>query len=158
MVHTISLGSSLFVLWLLLSGHYEPFTTILGALSCAFVVWIAHRMDVVDREAHPIHLSWRILVYWPWLLWEIVKANIDTARIILTPRLPIRPRVIEVTATQSDEVGLTIYGNSITLTPGTVTIDIIGDQMEVHSLADVFAEGLESGEMDRRVTALEGKR
>lgn len=156
MVRTISLTAALFVLWLLLSGHYEPLIIIFGLLSCAFVAWVAYRMDVVDHEGHPIHLTWRAVTYWLWLLWQIVKSNIDVARIILNPRLPIKPQVVWVKASQIDDLGHVIYGNSITLTPGTVTIDVVGDQIEVHALADQFAEDLKTGDMDRRVTEMEG--
>lgn len=130
---------------------------ILGALSCVLVGWIAHRMDVADREGHPIHLTWRALLYWPWLLWEIAKSNIQVARIIMDRRLPISPRVIWVKASQPDELGHVIYGNSITLTPGTVSIDVKDHQIEVHALAEVFAADLETGDMDRRVTGMEGQ-
>lgn len=156
MVRTISLTVALFVLWLLLSGHYEPLIIILGILSCCFVAWVAYRMDLVDREGHPIHLTWRAAIYWPWLLWQIVKSNIDVARIILNPRLPIQRQIVWVKATQIDDLGHVIYGNSITLTPGTVTIDVVDDQIEVHALADQFADDLKSGDMDRRVTEMEG--
>ena len=156
MGRAISLTLVLFVVWLLLSGHYDTLTTSLGLVSCAFVAWVAHRMDVVDHEGHPIHLTWRALLYWPWLIWEIAKANVDVARIILNPRLPIRPQIIWVKASQIDDLGYAIYGNSITLTPGTVTIDVVEGNMEVHALSDYFADGLRSGEMDRRATEMEG--
>lgn len=156
MVRTISLTVALFVLWLLLSGHYEPLIVILGLLSCVFVAWVAHRMDVVDREGHPIHLTWRAATYWPWLLWQIVKSNVDVARIVLSPRMPIERQIVWVKASQVDDLGYVIYGNSITLTPGTVTIDLIDDKIGVHALSDAFAEDLKSGDMDRRVTEMEG--
>ena len=156
MVRTISLTVALFVLWLLLSGHYEPLIVILGLLSCVFVAWVAHRMDVVDREGHPIHLTWRAATYWPWLLWQIVKSNVDVARIVLSPRMPIERQIVWVRASQVDDLGYVIYGNSITLTPGTVTIDLIDDKIGVHALSDAFAEDLKSGDMDRRVTEMEG--
>ena len=156
MVHAVSLSLALFGLWLLLSGHYEPLTIGLGAASCIFVALIAYRMDVADREGHPVHLTWRTLNYWPWLLWEIVKANIDVARVILDPKLPISPRVIKVTASQADDLGRVIYANSITLTPGTVSIDVRGSMIEVHALTGALAEGLQSGQMDRRVAGMAG--
>ncbi len=156
MVHAVSLSLALFGLWLLLSGHYEPLTIGLGAASCIFVALIAYRMDVADREGHPVHLTWRTLIYWPWLLWEIVKANIDVARVILDPKLPISPRVIKVTASQADDLGRVIYANSITLTPGTVSIDVRGSMIEVHALTGALAEGLQSGQMDRRVAGMAG--
>jgi len=151
------LGATLFGLWLLLSGHFEPLLLILGLASVALVVWIAHRMDVIDHEGHPIGLTPRILLYWPWLIWEIVKANIDVMRRILDPALPISPTVVRVPASQKTELGTVIYANSITLTPGTVTIDLEGNDLIVHAFSEDGAIALESGEMDRRVTAVEGQ-
>ena len=156
LIRAASLFVVLLILWLLLSGIYQPLIVILGVVSCAFVAWIAHRMDVVDREGHPIHLSWKAPIYWPWLIWEIVKSNIAVARIIIDPKLPISPRVLKVKASQVDELGHVIYANWITLTPGTVSIDLMDGWIEVHALAEPFATGLESGEMDRRVTKMEG--
>ena len=155
MLHALSLGLVLFSLWLLLSGYFLTLLLSLGVVSVAFVVWIAHRMDVIDHEGHPIHLTIRALFYWPWLIVEIIKANIDVARVIVRRRMPINPSVIEVKATQETELGQVIYANSITLTPGTVTIDIDKDIVIVHALTRSAAEDLESGGMDRRVTALE---
>ncbi len=156
MVHAVSLSVVLYVLWLLLSGHYNPLLLILGAVSCIFVAWIAYRMDVTDREGHPIHLTWRSLVYWPWLFWEIVKANLEVARLIVSPRLAISPRVIKVKASQPDDLGQVIYANSITLTPGTVSIDVRDATIEVHAITREMAEGLMTGEMDRRVALMDG--
>jgi multicomponent Na+:H+ antiporter subunit E len=155
-IRSLSLGVSLFVLWLLLSGHFEPLLIILGIVSCVLVVVIAHRMDVIDHEGHPIGLTPRILLYWPWLLWEIVKANIDVIRRLIDPKLPISPTIVRVKATQKTELGRVIYANSITLTPGTVTIDVEGHELVVHALSREGAEALETGEMDRRVTSFEG--
>jgi multicomponent Na+:H+ antiporter subunit E len=156
MAHAISLGAVLFGLWLLLSGHYTPLLLGFGVASCVLVVLISARMDVVDREGHPIHLGPRALTYWPWLLVEIVKANIDVAKRIVDPKLPISPTMLRVKASQKTEVGRVIYANSITLTPGTVSVDLEGDMIEVHSLTAEGAEALLEGEMDRRVTAMEG--
>jgi len=156
MAQAISLGAVLFGLWLLLSGHYTPLLLGFGAASCALVVLISARMDVVDREGHPIHLGPRALTYWPWLLVEIVKANIDVAKRIVDPKLPISPTMLRVKASQKTEVGRVIYANSITLTPGTVSVELEGDMIEVHALTVEGAEALQEGEMDRRVTAMEG--
>jgi multicomponent Na+:H+ antiporter subunit E len=140
----------------LLSGFFETLLLALGAVSCLAVVLIARRMDVVDREGHPIHLGWRALLYWPWLAWEIVKANLDVARRIVDPKLPISPRVIRVKTSQKSELGQVIYANSITLTPGTVSMLVSGDSILVHAIAESPAEGLKTGDMDRQVTAMEG--
>ncbi len=154
LLHSISLGLVLFGVWLLLSGIFEPLLLGLGVLSCVIVVLIAHRMDVIDREGVPIHLGWRILSYWVWLAVEIVKANLDVARRILDPKLPIHPLLVRVKASQASELGQVIYANSITLTPGTVSMQLEGGEILVHALAREMAEDLEGGEMDRRVTAV----
>ena len=154
-MHSISLGLVLFGVWLLLSGFFEPLLLGLGVLSCVIVVLIAHRMDVIDHEGHPIHLGWRILTYWAWLTVEIVKANLDVARRVLDPKLPIHPVVVRVETTQASELGHVIYANSITLTPGTVSMQVESGEILVHAIAREMAEDLASGEMDRRVTAVE---
>lgn len=153
LLHSISLGLVLFGVWLLLSGFFEPLLLGLGVASCVIVVLIANRMDVIDREGHPIHLGWRVLTYWIWLAAEIVKANLDVARRILDPRLPIHPMLVRVKASQASELGQVIYANSITLTPGTVSIQVESGEILVHALTTEMAEDLKGGEMDRRVTA-----
>lgn len=155
MVHAVSLGLILFATWLLMSGVYIPFILLLGVFSCAMVVLIAMRMDVIDHEAVPLHITFRSLLYWPWLLWEIVKANIDVTRRVLG-FAPISPTMIRLHATQKTDLGLVIFANSITLTPGTISIDVgeNGDIL-VHAISREGAEGFADGEMDRRVTELE---
>jgi multicomponent Na+:H+ antiporter subunit E len=154
----LSLFLLLFALWLVLSGHTEAWMLGLGAGSAALVVWIARRLDAVDREGHPLHLAWRGMSYWPWLLVEIVKANLDVARTILSSPAAVDPCVFRVKAGQGDELGRVVYGNSITLTPGTVTMDIESDGwLTIHALNRSAREGLESGEMDRRVSRFMGE-
>ena len=113
-------------------------------------------MEVVDRETYPVHLSVILPRYWLWLFKEIALANIDVTKRILAPNLPINPQLFRVKATQHNELGKVIFANSITLTPGTVTVDIDGDEFLVHALSDATKDDLETGEMDRRVTELEG--
>lgn len=153
-----ALGSGLFLggLWLLLSGYFEAWLLWLALASVVSVVFIAHRMDVTDHEGFPLHLGTRALIYFPWLALEIVKSNLDVAKAILSNR--INPQVIHVKATQDSELGRTIYANSITLTPGTVTIGLEDDGLEVHALLDETAAGVLSGDMDRRVTAMSDDR
>lgn len=156
MLHTLSLSLVLAALWLLLSGHYQPFILVLGLVSIVVVIAVSLRMDVVDHEGHPVHLTPKCLTYWPWLGWEIIKANIDVARRIVDPSMPISPTVIRVKAGQKTEVGKVMYANSITLTPGTVSVNVEGEEITVHALTREGAESLQSGEMDRRVCEVEG--
>ena len=155
MLHALSLGVALYCLWLLLSGYFQALLLSLGGVSVIAIVWIAHRMDVIDHEGHPIHLTARAFLYWPWLVVEIIKSNIDVAKVIIRRKMPISPSVIEVKATQGTELGQVIFANSITLTPGTVTIAIDRDIVSVHALTREAAAGLQTGDMDRRVTAME---
>ncbi len=156
MPHAISLAFICFALWLLLSGHYVPLMLALGILATLIVVAIAVRMEISNREGQPVHLLPMILSYWPWLLWQIVKANFVVARCILTPSLPVKPTLIKVKASQKSRLGKVIYANSITLTPGTVSIDNKGDEIEVHALTRTSAQDLKRGHMDRRVTKFVG--
>ena len=156
MLRAASLFVILYAVWLLLSGHDEPLLLALGAASSAAVVAIAWRMDLIDHEGHPVHLSWRILFYWPWLLWEIAKANVAVARIILHPALPIAPVMLKAPTSQRSELGQVIYANSITLTPGTVSVDVEESAIHVHCLNRDLAASIESGDMDRRVSKVEG--
>ena len=91
--HAFNLSLFLFVIWLLLSGHYTPQLLVLGTLSTLFVVLVAIRVDLVDREIHPVLLKPSALLYWLWLAGQVIKANIDVTRRILDPRLPIVPRM-----------------------------------------------------------------
>ena len=155
LLHSISLGLVLFGVWLLLSGLFEPLPLGLGVVSCLVVVLIAYRMDVIDHEGQPIHLGWRIVTYWLWLALEIAKANLDVARRIIDPKLPIQPALIRVKTSQVSELGHVIYANSITLTPGTVSVQVTQGEILVHAIAKEPAEALAQGEMDRRVSAVE---
>lgn len=137
-----------------MSGVFIPFILLLGVFSCAVVVVIAMRMDVIDHEAVPVHLTLKAILYWPWLLWEIVKANIDVTRRVLG-LAEISPTMVRIQATQKSDLGLVIFANSITLTPGTISIDLEEDgHILVHAISREGTVGLEGGEMDRRVTEM----
>lgn len=141
--------------WLLLSGHFEPMLVTYGVLCSAGVVALGARLRIVDAEALPVDLALRLPSYLPWLFKEVVLSNLAVARVILDPALPIRPRVLRVTASQESTIAQVVYANSITLTPGTITLDVRNGQLLVHALTDHSARQLLGGEMDRRVARLE---
>ena len=155
--HSISVITSLFVFWLVLSGYFTPFLMSAGLVSCVLVVWFAHRMSVIDQEGHPLALRGGVVSYWPWLIVEIVKSAWTVSRIIMHPRLPISPTIMRVKMTQTSSVGQVMYANSITLTPGTISVAIEGDEILVHALTQAGAEDLAGGEMDRRVSTCEDR-
>ena len=154
MVRSLVLFASLAAVWLLLSGHYNPLLLAFGALSCAFVVFLARRLGLVDREGMPLHVLQRLPGYWLWLLGEVVKANIDVARRIVDPKLPVSPRIFEVETRLRTDFLRALYANSITLTPGTIAVDVRDDSILVHALTAEGQAALETGEMDARVAAL----
>ena len=155
MRHTINLFLSLTAFWALNSGHTTVLMLSLGSASILLVLYLVHRMDVVDRESQPMHLSLKLPVYFIWLLKELVLANIVVVKHIWLGNNSISPTLTTVRASQKTDLGKVIYANSITMTPGTVTIDLVGDQVTVHALLRESIQTLKNGEMDRRVTLLE---
>lgn len=156
MVFSISLGASLLAFWLLLSGYFEPFLLAAGLGSAIAVALFARRMEVVDREGHPIDLLLGALGYWYWLGKEIIKSGWTVTRIILDPKLPISPTMVRFKPSQTSIVGLVTHANSITLTPGTITVEADRNEFLVHGLTQAGAEGCIDSEMDRRVSRFEG--
>ena len=155
MKHSISLSLTLGAFWLLNSDHYTPLILSLGVVSVAFVVYLAHRMDVVDHESQPVLLTTSLPGYYLWLVKEIVLANISVVKHVWLGNHTISPTLATLKASQITDMGRVIYATSITLTPGTVAVDLAGDQIVVHALLRENIEALEAGEMDRRVKLLE---
>lgn len=140
--------------WLLLSGYFKPLLLGLGAASCIFVAWITLRDSLIDEQSVLTQIRWGPwLRYSVWLGVQIVKASIDVGARIIDPRMPISPVVDHVPADLSD-LGKVIYANSITLTPGTVSINLTDDAIVVHSLTQEGMDDLKAGEMYRRVKEL----
>lgn len=156
MARSLSALLALFLFWLLLSGLITPFLLAAGAGSALAVLLFARHMDVIDHEGHPMHLGWWALFsYWPWLAWEIVKSAWDVSKRILHPRLPISPTLAEFAPLQHTDMGLVIHANSITLTPGTIAVEVARGRFLVHALTREGAAGLAGSEMDQRCSALE---
>jgi len=153
---TLTTALMLVAVWLLWSGHTEPLLLGFGLLSVLAVLAITRRMDRFSGSEGGRSPGFRLLMYLPWLIGQIFKSNLEVARIILNPQLPISPRVIRVPASQKTDAGQVIYANSITLTPGTISLDVRDNQILVHALTEDSAAGVENGEMDRRVSRAEG--
>ena len=155
MLRAFGLGVILFGFWLLLSGHYTPLLLSFGVGSSVLVVYLSMRMDVVDREGVPLHLGGRLWMYIPWLLKEILVANVVVAKIILSPNMKISPRMVVFHGTQQTDLGRVLYANSITLTPGTITTGVEGQELQIHALTAADLETNEEDEMDRRCSWVE---
>lgn len=145
-------GAILFALWLLLSGHYDPLLMGLGLASVALTVYLAHRMDIFDHESFPVQLLSRLPAFLVYILREIVKSNIDVLKRILSrDGGAVNPRLEEFPLPQETDLGRVIYANSITLTPGTVSVELTKDSVIVHALAKDFADDLLTGEMAKAI-------
>ncbi len=156
MINIVRVALLLSVFWLINSGYFLPLLLALGMLSVGLTIWLMSRVDAIDGIRYPIIISSvRLPGYLVWLTGEIIKTNLEVARCIWSPRCAISPTVVHVKASQRTDAARALYANSITMTPGTITLDIDGDRFEVHSLTKSGAEELLEGEMDRRVLRLE---
>ena len=146
-------------LWLLLSGIYKPLLLSFGAASVLVVVLIMARMDKADGYQP----QWRMnpfgfLGYFAWLMKEIAKANWAVTKVILSPTMQLRQHLFAVPATCKSDVAQVTYANSITLTPGTITIETEPERFLVHALSYGEATPDEVADMDRRIAATERRR
>lgn len=139
-------------LWWLLSGHADALLLSLGAVSAALVWSLSRRMAPIGSGLTP---GVALMAYLAWLMKEIVLSNLAVCREILRPHLAISPTLARVPATQATPWGRAHYANSITLTPGTVAVDVGDQDILIHALLRESAASLMQGDMDRRVTALE---
>lgn len=154
-VHKISLFGLLFGVWLLLSGFLTPFFLGLAVICCALVTFVAARMDRVDGAPLSWSLKGRAFAYFPWLAWQVLRANIDVTRLVWRRDMDIDPRLEWVPAGQKSDLGVAIYANSITLTPGTVSTSVEPGRILVHALTAEGIAELRAGAMDVAVRDIE---
>ena len=153
--HIVSLFLTLAAFWLVNSGHYTLLILSLGLISIALVLYIVHRMDVIDHSSQQQLIPLKTPGFHVWLAKQIVLANISVVKHIWLGNETISPVLTTIKANQKTDMGKVIYANSITLTPGTVAVDLVGDQITVHALSRKNIEDLQAGEMDRRISRLE---
>lgn len=155
MRYFLALFAILSFVWLTNSGHYSGLLLSFGLASVLFVILIARRMDLVDGEAQPVHLLSGLPGYYWWLFRKIVQSNLAVVACVWRGRAAISPASARVPARLETDMGRVLYANSITLTPGTVAVDIEGDEILVHSLTAEGLEELRRGDMEKQVRALE---
>jgi len=154
MLFVLFLTAVLTGFWLLLSWHFTPFVLGCGIASIVLTLYLALRMKVVDEESQPLQLSAHIVGYWAWLAKEVVVSTWDVTRHIWNPTKRVYPRVVTVQAAPQTPFGLMLYANSMTLTPGTVCLDVADGTIKAHALTESAAAGLISGEMGARIRRL----
>jgi len=135
MKYALILGITLAGYWLTLSGYFhKPLILFFGAMSVLFTLGLSARMKILDSETVPYLNVPKTLGYFVWLFNEVIKANVAVAKAVLSPELKISPSMIKVPAHQDTDIGKTMFANSITLTPGTVSVDMEEDGILVHAL------------------------
>lgn len=154
---------ALFVFWLILSGHYQLKYILLGLVSAGLVTFLTNDIlsgifDHNDKGKAGIRLDFlktlRFLAYMPWLLYQIIKANIQVASIVLNPKMPINPVLLQFSTQLSREVAQVILATSITLTPGTVVITLENGRYVLHALVPEAAGDLVQANMQNKVGAI----
>lgn len=145
----------LIAFWLLLSGHFSPLFVAFGAFSVALVCWISTRTAVADHGLVPLKLALRLPLYFLWLGKEVLVSSLAVLRRIWSPHPALRPAVGQADAYDMSVLSQVIYANSITLTPGTLSLMVNDDSIEVHGLEVADIEALRDGEMLRRTRRLE---
>ncbi len=163
--HALSLIAVLMGVWLAWSGIYQPLLISFGVVSVILSVYVTASLGALDNEGQPLHWSLKMLWYVPWLLKEILVANIDVMKKVVQPNLSgdsdsaISPTWVKVAAPQKSRLSRTLFANSITLTPGTVSVDAGEGYIWVHALSKEGAESLlgeDGGEMGRMASKMEG--
>jgi multicomponent Na+:H+ antiporter subunit E len=157
--------STLFVFWLVLSGKLELKYLIFGIASAAIVTFVTQDLlefkesqrSTSSSVSSLLKTGWRLFSYFMWLVYEIVKANLQVAYIVLHPKLPIEPGLLRFRTRLRSPVGHVILANSITLTPGTITVDLVDGTYLVHALVPDAAGSLLEAKMQSKLEAIFGE-
>lgn len=151
----VSLTALLIVFWAVLSFELtQPFLVASGLLTAFLVARASKRTGLIPDGSPVMHVR-TVITYTPWLLWQIIVANVRVILLVWHPKLPIDPRVVEIPCSLKTNLGRAIYANSITLTPGTVTIEVEHDKLLIHALTAADEAGLNEGTMESLIKQLE---
>jgi multicomponent Na+:H+ antiporter subunit E len=143
-------GLSLFAFWLLLSASHDVVHVVAGAVIAGVVMWLNPAGAPSTRK-----LSWlAVLGYLPWLIGRILRSGLHVSRLILDPALPIAPRLIRHRTKFKSDGELVVLGNSITLTPGTITVEVAPGELVVHAIDEASSVDLVEGVLDAKVGRL----
>ncbi len=150
----------LFAFWLLLSGRYQAKYIIIGAIAAALVTLLTNDLFyfALQRGEKPgikigqvFRQIWRFLLYIPWLLLQIILANVQVAYLVLHPKMPIEPVLLLFRTRMRKGMAQVTLANSITLTPGTITVSLENGNYIIHTLKPPLASGLVDGTMQSKV-------
>lgn len=143
--------------WLLLSGYIQPLLLGFGVASVAVVLFILKRMDDIDKEQQHIGISLRLVRYLPWLIGQIVSSSIQVTKLIWGSSNKVSPTLAKISVKNVPAKTRALYANSITLTPGTLSIDLADDEVTVHALQKSSIDELKQGDMEKKITTIWGE-
>mgnify|MGYP001059933213 CR=1 FL=1 len=150
---TLLLFVLLALAWLFWSGYFKPLLLGLGLVSCMLTVYLATRMGFFKDDLYALRVGWPIIRFWLWLLPQIVHSSLEVAKVVLQPKLSVRPQLVELDIANLHPVDQVILGNAMTLTPGTLTVDLYDGKLLVHALTQAGAHEVRDGQMLHRVGA-----
>lgn len=150
-LHLIIWGLVLAVFWLLLSGFLKPLLLSFGVASVVLVLWLIKRMDHADSDHQKLALNLSFMRYIVWLLGQVVISSLEVTKLIWTNSKNLSPAIAKLPINKVPKRSRVLYANSITLTPGTLCIDINHEHVTVHALNEESLESLRHGDMANKV-------
>lgn len=164
-VHLVGMAVVLFAFWMILSGRTEVKFIVYGVLTSVVTAWITYPLLLIpnkdgSRKYFIFGISiLKFIKYALWLLWQLVLANIDVARATTNQNLEIDPKVVRFYFRTENPMAEVVLADSITLTPGTVTLNVTDDGLfEIHALTVGAAAGVLDGSMQKKVAELFGEK
>ena len=149
---------AMFIFWILLSGEFTFILITSGVVASLITAYLSHDIFVgkADLKTETGRV-FKFIVYIPWLLWEIILANVEIAYLVLNPKPLVDPQIVRFKNDLKTDLGIVTLAHSITLTPGTVTVEANREEFIIHAIWQKSAEGIIGGEMQRKVKKIEGE-
>ena len=149
---------AMFIFWILLSGEFTFILITSGVIASLIVAYLSHDLFIGKPDLKTeTGRVFKFIVYIPWLLWEIILANVEIAYLVLNPKPLVDPQLVRFKNDLKTDLGIVTLAHSITLTPGTVTVEANREEFIIHAIWQKSAEGIIGGEMQRKVKKIEGE-
>ena len=153
-MHIVKWAILLCVFWLMLSGFFQPLLLIFGVVSVLLVLLVIQRMDSADKEPAAIGTGHQILRYLTWLIGQIIISSLHVTKLVWGSASNLSPTLVKVSAKRVADSKHVLYANSITLTPGTLSVDLTPDELTVHALQASSVKDLDGGDMEQQITKI----
>jgi len=146
---------ALLIFWFMLSGHFTVIIVTSAVMYSLIAAYFTYNYFLEEISITGIKRIFKFIAYLPWLFWEIIMANLQVAYIVLSPKMPISPELVETETNLKTDYGKTALGNSITLTPGTVTIEIEDSKILVHAITKEHAQDIRNKDIEKKILRIE---